>query len=126
MSESLHAIFERDCCAAFRRLVDVYGFGQPVIKPIGRESFVRYFKGTREVCISYEDGASPLVELFYPSSETGERPTPWAEKDGVQRSRRFPRLEVAEPFSEKDPTSFARYLDASAKALERVESAFLK
>jgi hypothetical protein len=126
MSESLHAIFERECCAAFRRLVDVYGFGQPVIKQIGHESFVRYSKGNREISISYEYGASPLVELFYPSSETGERPTPWAEKNAVQRSRRIPRLQVAEPFSAKDETSFGRYLDACAKALERVESAFLK
>jgi len=126
MGESLHAIFERDCCTAFRRLVDVYGFAEPVIEPLGREIFVRYLKGYREVSISYEPGASPLVELFYPSSETGDRPTPWAEEDGVQRSRRFPRLQVAETFSEKDPTSFARFLDASAKALERVEPAFLK
>ena len=126
MSETNHEIFVRTCCSAFRRLVDRYGFAEPVIEPLGREMFVRYLKGHHEVSISYEPGASPLVELFYPSSETGERPTPWAEQGGVQRARRFPRLAVTERFKESDPASFARYCEVSAAALEREEREFLE
>lgn len=126
MSESNHEVFVRTCCSAFRRLVDEYGFAEPVIEPLGRETFVRYLKGSREVSIAYEPGLRPIVELFYPSSETGERPIPWAERKGVQRTRRIPRLQVAERFKDKDSASFARYLEASAGALEREERAFLE
>jgi hypothetical protein len=42
-----------------------------------------------------ETGGHPIVELFYPSAETGEAPVPWAERNGVQRSRRIPRLRCA-------------------------------
>jgi hypothetical protein len=125
VSESNHEIFVRTCCSAFRRLVDDYGFAEPVIEPLGRETFVRYLKGHREVSIAYEPGLAPIVELFYPSSETGERPTYWAEEKGVERTRRFPRYRIAERFKDSDPTSFARYLEATADALERVEREFL-
>jgi hypothetical protein len=125
VSESNHQIFVRTCCRAFRRLVDGHGFAEPVIEPIGRETYVRYRKGHREVSIAYEPGAAPIVEFFYPSSETGERPTPWAEQDGIQRTRRFPRYRIAEHFKESDPSSFAPYLEATAEALEREERAFL-
>jgi hypothetical protein len=125
VTESNHEIFVRTCCSAFRRLVDHYGFAEPVIEPLGRETFIRYLKGYREVSIAYEPGAAPIVEFFYPSSETGERPTWWAEEDGVQRTRRFPTYRIEERYKESDPASCARYLEATAAALEREERAFL-
>ena len=126
MSETNHEVFVRTCLSAFRRLVDKYGFTEPVIDPIGRETYVRYRKGLREVSIAYEPGAAPIVEFFYPSSETGERPTPWAEKDGVQRARRFPNYRTDVRFKDSDQTSFAPYLEAMASALERDELKYLQ
>ena len=125
MSESPYPEFVDACCAGFRRLVDVYGFAEPEIDPIGRETYVRYRKGHREISIAYELGAAPIVEFFYPSSETGERPTPWAELDGVQRTRRFPRLAISVRFKKPDAATFCTYLAACAEALEREERAFL-
>jgi hypothetical protein len=107
-------------------LVDAYGFAEPVVEPLGRETFVRYLKGLREVSIAYEPGLAPIVEFFHPSSETGERATHWAEEKGVQRTRRFPNYRIEERFKEADPTSFARYLEATADALEREEREFLE
>jgi hypothetical protein len=126
VSGSAHPEFVDACCAAFRRLVDIYGFAGPEVEPIGRETYVRYRKGGHEVSIAFEQGAAPIVELFYPSSETGERPLPWAERNRVQRSRRIPTLRIAECFRDSDPVGFARYLTAGADALERVERAFLE
>ena len=126
MSESNHEIFVRTCCNAFQRLVDKYGFAGPVIEPIGRETYVRYLKGLREVSIAYEPGAAPIVEFFYPSAETGERPTPWAEQDGVQRTRRFPKYRIEVRFKDSNQTSFAPYLEATAGALERDELDYLQ
>ena len=126
MSETNHEIFVRTCVSAFQRLVDKYGFAGPVIEPIGRETYVRYRKGLHEVSIAYEPGAAPTVEFFYPSSETGERPTPWAEKDGVQRTRRFPKYRIDVRFKDSDQKSFAPYLEATADALERDEREYLQ
>lgn len=125
MSETNHEVFVRTTLSAFRRLVDEHGFAEPVIEPIGRETYVRYLKGYREVSIAYEPGAAPIVEFLYPSSETGERPTPWAEKDGVQRTRRFPNYRIDVRFKDSDQTSFAPYLEATARALERDEREYL-
>ncbi len=126
MSETNHEIFVRTCVSAFQRLVDRYGFAEPVIEQLGREAYVRYRKGHREVSIAYEPGAAPTVEFFYPSSETGERPTPWAEKDGVQRTRRFPKYRIDVRFKDSDQKSFAPYLEATADALERDEREYLQ
>jgi hypothetical protein len=126
VSETNHEIFVRTCVSAFRRLVDKYGFAEPVIEQFGREAYVRYRKGYREVSIAYEPGAAPTVEFFYPSSETGERPTPWAEKDGVPRTRRFPKYRIDVRFKDSDQKSFAPYLDATADALERDEREYLQ
>jgi hypothetical protein len=123
---SIESTFVGHCCNAFRRLVDVYGFSNPEVERVGRETYVRYRKGDHEVAIAYEHGTSPIVELFYPSAETGERRVPWAERNGVHRARRIPRLDVDERCSGSDPRSFARYLDASASALEMAERTFLE
>ena len=126
MSETNHEVFVRTTLSAFRRLVDKYGFAEPVIEPIGRETYVRYLKGHRDVSISYEPGGAPIVEFFYPSADTGEPPTPWAEKDGVQRTRRFPKYRIDVRFKDSDQASFAPYLEATAIALERDECEYLQ
>ena len=126
MSETNHDVFVRACVSAFQRLVDRYGFAEPVIEPIGRETYVRYRKGLHEVSIAYEPGAAPTVEFFYPSSETGESPTPWAEMDGVPRTRRFPKYRIDVRFKDSDQASFAPYLEATADALEREEREYLQ
>jgi len=126
VSESNHEIYVRTCLSAFQRLVDKYGFAEPVIEPIGRETYVRYRKGLHEVSIAYEPGAAPIVEFFYPSAETGEPPTPWAEKDGVQRTRRFPSYRIDVRFKDSNKASFAPYLEATADALEREEREYLQ
>lgn len=77
---------------AFKGLVTDYGFSAPVVDDLGREVFVRYDKGQHTVAVSLEHGSRPIVELFYPASETGERPLAWAERNGVARARRIPRL----------------------------------
>jgi hypothetical protein len=126
VSETNHEVFVRTCVSAFQRLVDKYGFAGPVIEPIGRETYVRYRKGLHEVSIAYEPYAAPIVEFFYPSSETGERPTPWAEMDGVQRTRRFPSYRIDVRFKDSNQASFAPYLEATADALERDEREYLQ
>jgi hypothetical protein len=117
--------FATACPSAFRRLVDTFGFSEPEIESIGRETFVRYHRGDQTISIAHEAGSAPLVELFYPSAETGERPVPWAERNGVPRSRRIPHLGVTENCIEADPRSMSLYLAANARALERVERNFL-
>jgi hypothetical protein len=126
VSKTNHEVFVRTCVSAFRRLVDRYGFAEPVIEPIGRETYVRYRKGLREVSIAYEPGAAPIVEFFYPSKETSEGPTPWGEKDGVQRTRRFPNYRIDVRFKDSDQKSFAPYLEAMAGALEKDEIEYLQ
>lgn len=126
MSESNHEIFVRTCLSAFRRLVDKYGFAEPIIEPLGRETFVRYLKGYREVSIAYEPSAAPIVEFFYPSSEAGDRPTWWAEEKGVQRTRGFPNYRISERWKDSDPRTFAPYLEAAADALEKTHREFLE
>jgi len=121
VSETNHEVFVRTCLSAFRRLVDKYGFAEPVV-----ETYVRYRKGLHEVSIAYEPYSAPIVEFFYPSSETGERPTPWAEMDGVQRTRRFPNYRIDVRFKDSDQASFAPYLEATASALERDEREYLQ
>jgi len=83
--------FEESCAKAFHFLVDRFGFQPPVVERIGRESYVRFHKGPRTVSIAWEPGGPPVVEMFLPTAGSGLPETPWAERDGVPYSRRFPR-----------------------------------
>jgi hypothetical protein len=118
--------FVEACRSAFQRLVRRYGFEEPEFERLGRETFARYHRAHRTISISVEPGSPPLVELFYPAAETGERPVPWAARQGVARCLRIPTLEVATVYDESDARSLMNYLVASAEELERVEAAFLK
>ena len=119
MTSSLE--FEEACVDAFRPMVDVFGFDEPKVERIGCESYVRYHCGAQTVSISFEDGMSPIVELFYPIEGTSERPVFWAERNGVARGRRIPRLIVKEKFS---PGNLSAYLRAEQQALETNEADF--
>jgi hypothetical protein len=114
------------CLNAFRFLVDRYGFLEPEVEPLGRETFVRYHRRNHTVSVAYEPPSPPLVELFYPSAETGEREVPWAERNGIARTRRIPRLNVEVPFIEGEHSNLDRYLESSAHALERQERKWLE
>ena len=120
-----HLHFTEPCCKAFRFLSERYGFTEPEVETIGRESFVRFKRDYQTVSIAYEPGCPPIVELFYPCSEKGEPPVPWAKKDGIQRTRRIPRLNLEESFVESNLDSIRRYLNSSARALEEVENKWL-
>jgi len=121
-----YPFFVDPCLDAFRGLTERFGFAEPVCEAIGREEYVRYERGDQTVSIAYEPGNPPIVELFYPSSETGEAPLRWAETDGVQRSRRIPHLRVDIPFDVSEPATVSQYLIASAEALGRVEHDWLR
>lgn len=122
----MHSEFETACLNAFRDLVERFGFDEPEVESIGRETYVRYHKGRRTVSIAYEDGTEPIVELFYPSCETGDKPVPWAARGDVPYSRRIPRLKVDASSDGGSVSGLQRYLAASLLALESVERSFLE
>ena len=118
-------LFNKTVIDSFRFLQDRYGFSAPVSEDFGREIVVRYERGYQTVSISYEFGSSPLIEIFYPSKETGAVPIPWATRDGVQRSRRFPKLKLETRFSD-DEASMIRYIGELSVRFEEVESNWLR
>jgi hypothetical protein len=118
-------LFEKAVIDNFRFLQDRYGFSAPASEDFGREIFVRYERANQTVSISYEFGSSPLVEIFYPSEETGAAPIPWATKDGVQRSRRFPKLKLATRFS-GDEASMVKHIEEMSVKFEEAESNWLR
>lgn len=113
------------CGAALEVLCDRFGFEEPVLERIGRESFVRFHKGPRTVSIAHEPGGRPLVELFFPSSDTGEPPVPWAARGGVPRSRRIPSLAVHRRKRPRDFDELRSYLQEAAGELCELEHGFL-
>lgn len=117
--------FSRSCVKAFRFLVDLYSFREPEVERIGRETFVRYHRNSHTVSVAHEPPHAPLVELFYPAAETGEREVPWAARDGVARTRRIPSLKVEVQFICGGNSNFEAYLESIAQALERQEQAWL-
>ena len=113
------------CCDAFAFLVAQCGFAEPEIEAIGREQFVRFHRADSTVSIAWEPGLSPIVELFYPPTNPTERPVSWADRNGVARCRRIPRLRFAVSYDDTDPESFAAYVRAQAASLAQVEHAWL-
>jgi hypothetical protein len=117
--------FVSACTEAFVRLAREFQYDGPEVEPIGREVFVRYHSGYRTVSISYEPGMSPIAELFYPAAETGEQPLEWAQRNGVPRARRIPRLRVGPKFEEAEPDTYGPHLAALADGLCRQELDFI-
>lgn len=111
----LFPFFVNPCLEAFEFLETRFGFDAPEIEQIGRECFIRYRKGNRWVCISYEPGVVPIVELFHPTREI--------------KHRRIPRLNsgLANPrrFTDTDEAQQRQALQAQAADLEAVEREFL-
>lgn len=107
---------------AFGRLVTTHGFDLPVFDDLGREVFVHYHKGNYTVSVAMECGAHPIIELFYPSAETGESPVAWAQRNGVERSRRIPRLRGLS----WDRPPIEVQLERALASLEVVEIDFLR
>jgi hypothetical protein len=111
----------------FRYLQDRYGFSAPITKDFGREIFIKYERANHTVSISYEFSSSPLIEIFYPSAETGESPIPWASKGKVQRSRRFPKIRLTTRFSDSDEeNSMTKHIKEMSLEFERIEAKWLK
>ena len=135
-------LFEQAARQAFGFLCDRFGFQSPETERLGRESYVRFRKGSRTVSIAWEPGSAPIVELFLPTEGSGLPATPWVERDGVSYSRRFPgrggsapeeglrqrgTVPRQDPHAWKEPTArmFEEYLAEAAHNLERTELPFL-
>lgn len=119
-------LFESIVKEEFDYLNNRYGFSPPITEDFGREIFVRFERKEQTVSISLEHGNSPLIEIFFPSSETGENPTPWLQKNGIERSRRFPSILIDSNFKEDDKDSIKDYVRKMSNAFEEKESEWLK
>ena len=119
-------IFENVVKEEFHFLQRKYGFSSPVTEDYGREIFIKFERNAQTISISLEYGTSPLIEIFYPSSETGDKPTPWASKDGVERSRRFPKLKINTKYSDENENSVKGYIKEMSCVFEEKEAEWLK
>lgn len=113
------------CKTALGVLCDQFGFDEPTFEQVGREHYVRFHRGPRTVSVSVEPGGSPVIELFFPSSETGDPPVPWASRGGTPYSRRIPKLQVYEKSRPRSVDELASYLQEAAQELCRIEHSFL-
>ena len=118
-------LFEQIVINSFQFLHDKYGFSTPVTEDFGREISIRYTRDHQTVSIAWEIGNSPMIEIIHPSMETGATPVPWVSKDGVQRSRRFPKLRPSARFAD-DETSVVTYIKEIAAKFEETEETWLK
>jgi hypothetical protein len=110
-------------CLSF--LVERHGFEPPETERIGRETFVRYHRGDRTVSVAWEPGLTPIVELFYPPQTPEDRVAPWAERNGVARARRIPRLRVPAQFDASNLKQAHSYFAELGSQLGQQEEAWL-
>jgi hypothetical protein len=116
-------MFVPECIRAFRPLVDTHGFDPPEVKDYGREVFVEYHRGLSTVSVSYESGAEPIIELFYPPAP-GEHPVAWGRRNGSPRTRRV--LSIGLRSQSPSPgVSLADHLNLMFQSLAEQEPAFL-
>jgi hypothetical protein len=113
------------CKTALGVLCDRFGFDEPTFEQIGHEHYVEFHKGPRTVSVSLEPGGSPVIELFYPSSDTGDAPAPWASRGDTPYSRRIPRLRVYARSRPRNVDELASYLHEAAQELCATEHGFL-
>jgi hypothetical protein len=106
----------------FRQLVEGFGFDEPEVEQLGHETYVRFHKGPVTVSVAWEPGTNPIVEFFYPAHE-GDEVVPWASRDGVAYTRRFPRVAVRGAYHSQHPEPYLRDLMAT---LAEAEVAFLR
>ena len=119
-------IFQNGVIESFRYLQDEYNFSAPVAEDLGREIFIKYERDGQTVSISLEHGSKPLIEIFYPSSETGDTPVPWASINGINRSRRFPKIETNSKFIETNEKESTKHIKEMSISLEANEKIWLK
>lgn len=119
-------IFEEVVKNEFQYLHQKYGFAKPEIEDFGREVFVKFDRGAQTVSISLEHGSEPLIEIICPTSETGDKPEPWTSKDGIERSRRFPEINISSKFTENDKESISNYMKEISREFEEKEKNWLK
>lgn len=118
--------FQKIVLENFKFLQDEYNFSCPVTEDLGREIFIKYERGNQTVSISLEHGSNPLIEIFHPSSETDEKPIPWASKNGINRSRRFPKVETYSKFIETDENESTKHIMEMTISLKKNEQTWLK
>ncbi|MBL8091842.1 MAG: hypothetical protein KF758_15815 [Anaerolineales bacterium] len=118
-------LFEKTVKENFYFLQDKYGFLAPVVTDYGREIYVKYERGNQTVSISYEFGSNPLIEIFYPSNETGDKSIPWASKNDVKRSRRFSKVKTSILFSD-DEDVIKNYVKEISLEFETIEKTWLQ
>jgi hypothetical protein len=91
---------------AFLALLKQYHFSPPEFETLGRESYVRFHRNGETISISQEAGTAPLIELFLKCEGTSERPIPWAEREGIQRYIKWPKVGPINDFYADAPKSF--------------------
>jgi hypothetical protein len=113
------------CTSAFAFLVRDFGFEDPQVQTLGHETFVQFHRGSKTVSISWEGRSPPLVELFGPPTAPADQIVPWAEKNGLPRCRRFPRLRPTTVFRPEDDQCFHAYISELADAIVQEERKWL-
>lgn len=82
-------------------LTDDYGFSLTT-RDYGREIYYDFERGLKTVSISLEIGSEPVVEIYGPVSQFGGEIVPSAEKDGINRGRRFLKTRATKDFSDRE------------------------
>jgi hypothetical protein len=113
------------CSRQLRVLVDRYGFDPPQAEQIGCETYVCFHRGNQTVSVAWEPGAVPIVELFYPPLVPSDRVVAWADRNGVSRARRIPRIRVPGGVNADDLAAFDQYFAEVAAALVKEEAEWL-
>ncbi len=119
--EKLSKVIEKE----FAFLQNKYGFDSLITRNNGREICFDFERNAETISISLELGGTPIVEVFVPSAKINEKPTPWAIKDGIQRSRLFPKLDINKKYESENTKSIQEYFGAMASELEVSESGWL-
>jgi hypothetical protein len=120
-TEMLAKIIEKE----FAFLQAKYGFGKFIIRDLGREVFFDFEREAETVSISFEVGSHPIIEIFVPSEKTNVKPTPWARKGEIARSRLFPKLNIKTKYDPQSMSSVETYVGELAIEFERAEHGWL-
>ncbi len=59
-------------------------------------------------------------------ANTGDKATPWAKKDGIERARRFPIIKVKTKYSADDEASSLEHIKEMALSFKSIESKWLE
>ena len=106
-------------------LVERHGFAPPETERIGHETYVRYHRGDRTLSIAWEPGLTPVVELFQPAQSPADKVEFWAARNGVARTRRFPRVRPTTKFNPNDRAQLESYFGEVGAQLSKEEESWL-